>query len=651
METRQFSRKDEILLNLLEDSNNLSFSGLCIRFKVSERTMRKEIYDIKGILNKYELKLKKTKNKHYQIKCENDKDRENIELLKAKIKENYSKVHYEMKNDRLIYILQRLLLSQNFIRLNDIADEMYVSKSTISSDMKKVREILDDYHLMILNKPHHGMKVKGSESSIRKCILDYGLINEDIFSPNASLDIWSKIMNDSDYEIVKDILNKVISKPQFNAYKTFLNNLVMHTILAIKRIRSHCYVEQLYIQKGKQYEQEYQVAKQIAAGLNRALDLVFPESEINYLQFHLIGKQNEISDLGKYDDLKYLTDRMLQTSSELYNCEFYNDSLLREDLFVHLKAVKSRLEVGTKLRNPMLEEIKSQYPFAFEIAVNSVKNDWNWMWMISDDEIGYIAVHFAASLERTYQKKKYNPKNVLLVCSSGVGTARLMEARLKQYFKTKINLVVFQSFMDVNEINYDAYDLVLSTVPMKVTKSNVMCIHAIPSYDEMRKINQKLFYREEKSFAIQDVFQKKYFLVRDCAEKEEILKDICNQFYRDGIVEDGFYEAVLKREECSTTAVGNLVALPHSIKPLAKKSVIYTYILKNSIAWTKENEVQIVFLLAIKFKDSKWFTDIYDMIVRLVENKELVYRCIDCNNYEDFINVLYNIQRNGEGTI
>ncbi|MEJ8737177.1 BglG family transcription antiterminator [Erysipelotrichaceae bacterium HCN-30851] len=651
MRTRQFSRKDEILLDLLEDNNNISFSGLCIRFKVSERTMRKEISDIKDILKKYELKLVKNKNKLFQIKCENEKDKINIETLKSEIKDNYSKVHYEMRNDRLIYLLQRLLLSQNYIRLNDLADEMYVSKSTISADMKQVREILDSYKIAISNKPHYGMKAEGSESSIRKCILDYGLINEDIFSPNDSVDVWSKIVNDPDYEVVKNVLDEVISQPQFNAYKTFLNNLVMHIILAIKRIRSHCYVEQLYIQEGEQYEQEYEVAKQIVAGLNKVMDIHFPESEIKYLQFHLIGKQNELSDFGEYDDLKYLTDRMLQTSSELYNCEFNNDSLLREDLFVHLKAVKSRLEVGTKLRNPMLEEIKSQYPFAFEIAVNSVKNDWNWMWMISDDEIGYIAVHYAASLERSYQRKKYTPKNVLLVCSSGVGTARLMEARLKQYFKMKINLVVFQSFMDVNEINYAAYDLILSTVPIKESKPNVMCIRAIPSYDEMKKIHQKLFHEEDKTFSIQDVFKKEYFLIRDHAEKEEILKEICNQFYEDNVVEDGFYEAVLQREECSTTAVGNLVALPHSIKPLSRKSVIYTCIFKNSIAWTEDNDVQIVFLLAIKFRDSKWFTDIYDMIVRLVENKELVYRCIDCNNYEDFINVLYSIQRNGEGTV
>lgn len=88
MRTRQFSRKDEILLDLLEDNNNISFSGLCIRFKVSERTMRKEISDIKDILKKYELKLVKNKNKLFQIKCENEKDKINIETLKSEIKDN-----------------------------------------------------------------------------------------------------------------------------------------------------------------------------------------------------------------------------------------------------------------------------------------------------------------------------------------------------------------------------------------------------------------------------------------------------------------------------------------------------------------------------------------------------------------------------------
>ena len=117
MRTRQFSRKDEILLDLLEDNNNISFSGLCIRFKVSERTMRKEISDIKDILKKYELKLVKNKNKLFQIKCENEKDKINIETLKSEIKDNYSKVHYEMRN--LASDLEHNAIMQEFDAMYD----------------------------------------------------------------------------------------------------------------------------------------------------------------------------------------------------------------------------------------------------------------------------------------------------------------------------------------------------------------------------------------------------------------------------------------------------------------------------------------------------------------------------------------------------
>lgn len=646
MKIREYSRQDTILLELLNEGASVSFSGLCIRFKVSERTMRTEIHSIKEYLERNGLYLKKSKNSYF-IECENDTDKSCIKKIKEEVISRYKTVRFEMQIDRIMFVLQKLLLSNDFIRIADMADEMYVSKSTVSSDMKKIHSILEKYSLSIINKPHYGMKIEGSESSIRKCILDYGLISQDIFCPNSSFDIWSKIIDDPDYKTVNKIVSEIIDKEEFCMYRSFLNNLVTHIILLVKRIRSQCYVEQFISESLDSFSREFLIAKHIALKLKEIMDIDLPDSEVIYIQYHLIGKQNEKYDSVEYDELKYLTDRMIQTSSELYNCDFFSDSLLRNDLLIHLRAVKSRLAVGTFLRNPMLEEIKSQYPFAFEIAVNSAKNDWNWLGIMTEDEIGYIAVHFAAFLERTYKNKKIQAKNVLLICASGIGTARLIEARLRQCFKEKINIIVSDCVSDSTTM-FEAYDLVLSTLPLETKCNNVMCIHSIPSHSEMAKIHDYLFGKEFVKFSIRELFKKEFFSIKEVSSKEELLKEMCNEFVKANIVEDGYYEAVMQREECSTTAVGNLLALPHSIKPLAKTSLIYPYIIKNRIKWTDEYEVQIVFLLAFRFKDSKRFTDIYDLIVQLAENKEFIYQCINCNNYDEFINVLESIQRVGE---
>lgn len=647
MKIRQYSRKDAILLELLNKNGDVSFHGLCIQFKVSERTIRSEISDIKEILKKYQLHLKKTKGIHYHIERHHAVDIENIEKLKTEIEKAYFDDLYDTQNDRILYLLRRLVLSSEYLKLGDIADDMYVSKSTISADMNQVRAILRRYELVIQNKPHYGMKVEGSENAIRKCILDYGLINEDVFSPNESLDIWSKIMDDPDYELVDQVLKEVMSQEAFQMYGTFLNNLIMHVLLAVKRIRSHCYVERNVNTICDGFQREYEAAKRIAAGIAAVMDIEFPESEIRYLQLHMIGKQSESGDIEGYDDLQYLSERMIQSASDLYNCHFHEDEQLRKDLLVHLKAVKSRLEIGTHLRNPLMGEIKSQYPFAFEIAISCIKNEWNWMRLMSDDEIGYIAVHFAASLERTRKRTQIEFKNVLLVCASGIGTARLMEARLKQYFKERIHLVVHESIMHLKEIAFDAYDLILTTVPIKGDHQHVMCIHAIPSHVELEQIEQYLFQDKKMGFSIEQIFQEEFFTIREHANREELMEEICEELYQKGIVEKGFHEGVMQREECSTTAVGNLVALPHSIKPLAHRSIIYTCIIKNGIGWTEEDDVQIIFLLAIRFREAKWFMDIYDLIVQIVEEKEFVYRCIDCNSYDDFIRLLNDVRKKG----
>ncbi|QWU06985.1 helix-turn-helix domain-containing protein [Heyndrickxia coagulans] len=46
------------------------------------------------------------------------------------------------QEERVKYILKRLLLEKEYVRLEDLEADMYVSKSTLHTDLKKVRKIL-----------------------------------------------------------------------------------------------------------------------------------------------------------------------------------------------------------------------------------------------------------------------------------------------------------------------------------------------------------------------------------------------------------------------------------------------------------------------------------------------------------------------------
>ena len=73
------------------------------------------------------------------------------------------------------------------------------------------------------------------------------------------------------------------------------------------------------------------------------------------------------------------------------------------------------------MKNPILQDIKREYPLAYEMATQACSVLRNVSPNpIKEDEIGYIAVSFALALERQ-KAKEWAPKNILIVCASGKG--------------------------------------------------------------------------------------------------------------------------------------------------------------------------------------------------------------------------------------
>lgn len=84
-------------------------------------------------------------------------------------------------------------------------------------------------------------------------------------------------------------------------------------------------------------------------------------------------------------------------------------------------------------------------------------------WNISDDEIGFLTLYFAKYFEETSIRKK-----VLVMCASGVGTSKLLYAKIHRNFPD-LDLVGITSKNDY-ENNYEEYanvDVIISTIPVK----------------------------------------------------------------------------------------------------------------------------------------------------------------------------------------
>ena len=76
-----------------------------------------------------------------------------------------------------------------------------------------------------------------------------------------------------------------------------------------------------------------------------------------------------------------------------------------------------------------LEDIYQSDPKLYEIVKESFRNIFQPI-KIPEDEIGYIVIYFIASMD--YLSK--NSISVLVVCSTGIGSSKMLRSRLEREF-------------------------------------------------------------------------------------------------------------------------------------------------------------------------------------------------------------------------
>jgi lichenan operon transcriptional antiterminator len=96
-----------------------------------------------------------------------------------------------------------------------------------------------------------------------------------------------------------------------------------------------------------------------------------------------------------------LVNDILSEINRVYRINLNHDNELIYGLGLHLRSAMNRMRYKMNLRNPMVNEIKNNFPFSFELAiVASEVIQRKYAITINEDEIGYIAIHLAVAIER-----------------------------------------------------------------------------------------------------------------------------------------------------------------------------------------------------------------------------------------------------------
>jgi lichenan operon transcriptional antiterminator len=646
-------RQKEIIKELVSNDEPVTSDYLSKMVGVTPRTIRNDIRALNLELKKIGIKIEAVRGVGYFISPKLDhKDKELIEELFQLNEQQGSHVPISPE-ERVIYILKSIIMADDYITIEQLANQLFVSKSTVDNDLKKVEELLNKYEVTLVKKPNFGIKVIGDEMKIRFCLSNcLSNMKNEQFQQEIGFDNPT-ILNGIDIDLVKSITRKQIEYLPFKLAELSFNNLIIHIAIAIQRIKKGKYIEfdSFELSRIKE-QQEYNIAQNIVQSLEEAFSIKIPKQEIAYIAIHLLGaKQFQDRKLLQDDFIKLigepnfqLVKDILSEINRVYRINLNHDNELIYGLGLHLRSAMNRMKYKMNLRNPMLNEIKNNFPFSFELAiVASEVIQRKYTITINEDEIGYIAIHLAAAIERIKNVKRRKVKRVAVVCASGMGTAKLLAASIESKFPGLEIVGTYPSF-SIKEIENDDVDLILSTVPIKEERTTpILHIHPLLTDKDVEKVNEYisrkyLYLNDEKSFKkLQNLFSEELFFPEiDKKDPIDIIKSMTYILNIKGYVDDSFLDSVLEREEISPTSIGNLVAIPHPVKPNALSSCVAIGIMKKPVKWG-EHHVQLVLLLALNEKDKDKYSDLFHQLWLLVQDKKLVADLCKSSDFAQFI--------------
>lgn len=540
--------------------------------------------------------------------------------------------------ERVYYLLVLLLSQADYIKLDDVSEELFVSKYTISGDLHQVESLLAEYRLSILRRPNYGIRVTGRELDIRNCTA-HVLANYSNMMPDGGAGYRQMA------QVISQILLDVVQRYSLHFSEINFRNLVNMIFATIHRTLLHAFVPLLEEESGQDIsEYARTAADRLARGLNRAFDIELPEGEVAFLALNIAGKCN-YSGLDRQDEnvvvapeLMALVDKMLESIYESFKLDFSGNFLLRMNLGQHLVAMDIRLRYGMPVENPLLDEVQQNYSLAFALAEQAaIPLRHYYQTTVSEDEIGYLAYIFQLTLEQ--EKKGFQKKNILVVCSSGAASSRLIAYRFEEEFTKYLDHIYVCDAYRLGNFDFSTVDYIFTTVPIH-QKVNVPVVRVEDFLNQSSmRIVRGILEGSSADFLSAYYRPELFFPHVEGRTKEEAIFDLCTQINKVMPLPQGFYTAVLKREELARTDFCPLVAFPHAYKVLSEKTFVAVGVLNEPIHWVK-NDVQVLLLISIADNDNPELQKFYLSITSFMQDTARVKSLIQCRDFTWFMRLL-----------
>ena len=582
-------RQIEILLNLFSNLDApVSLQVFTDQFHLSLRSIQTDIAEIKETIKEHGLYIENNKN----CICMSITNQETANIFMNSIIQDYNlNQFFEDQSSRISYIISRLLDSNDYLKSADLADEMYISRSQISNDIKLAKNMLSSYHLTLISKPYYGIKIIGKENDIRNYI-----IQEKLKIKNLVCDeITHSFSSHEHIDDINNIVIKILTHSHYIISDIALQNLILHIVTAVNRIKSGHLIHMDSLNISPVYAHVIEISKNILEKCADIYNFEFNDDEIFFLALNLYGKR-------EFDKQEFITDEInnlvflgLYKIKEIFGLDFTSNLNLRISLCLHILPLLTRINTNMQLRNIMTFNIKQKYTLAYDLASTFTNTIIPSDKKILDDEIAYVALHFVNYIDENSPQKK---KRMLIISSLRRSETILLQNNILRNFPS-IKEVKIISKNSLSTTNVNNYNVICTTEnDIFINNNKIQKISYFLNDTDIKKIELLLDgFNGPKD--ILDCFSEDLFYYGDAPSKNAVIKWLYEMAYKQGLADEKLYHSIMNHENVTSTYFGNYLAIPHPEIFLSETSFISVAILPKPILWDDEY-VDIVFLVSIQ---------------------------------------------------
>ena len=538
-----------------------------------------------------------------------------------------SSTSFNDPNARASFIVARLFRATRPVRIEELAQEMSVGRTTVVADLNRVREHVGEWELEIEGRPHVGLVLRGPELQQRLLVLRHHYPTTYDRHPS-----WQQIER-----AVRELMTEAELDP------VHVPELTRWGVVATDRAgQSRCLEELPARYRELPGTPAHALAERLAQRLGDA-GAELTGDEVTFLALPIAGirapSDSELAtDPGGHGEP---IEELVMQSLEAIHAEMQIDLTGAPQLAEftrHLAYMINRMRYRIWVDDSGVASIGQEFPVAHRMATVASRVIEEWVGLpVDGSELGFLTAYFQVFLEAVDQHPRL-PLRVAVITPAGRVTAELVRLQLSKLLPATTQYLLLPATATPEE--FAGIDLVVATgdhplpAPVPVLRvGHILDRRALAR--ELDRLHLRL-PNPDGGILASALDEQHFFALPAGTGYADAVDYMTGHIEARGLVERGFGERIREREGLSPTQLDSWVGFPHTTLAADSDVLLAVGVIPREPC---EDGVRLIVLLGVPQDSPRGeniLVPVYDAVLRLGTRRDLLTRISHLTTFEEF---------------